>query len=255
MVMFRIAIGRRLFAPSWPMTLLTLALCLLFVRLGQWQWQRGEHAQTQREAFIAGGGPAHPLAGQAVRRLQQFSHVTVSGDLDGAHQCLLDNRSHAGVPGYEVLTALHLIDGRTLLVDRGWIAFTGSRARLPDITLDPRALEPSMPGAGIRLTGRLDELPAGGLAFGHAAPPLAGPWPRVTSFPATDVWAASLGSPIEPRILLLDASAPGGLLRDWQPPGMAPERHWSYAVQWWGFAVTLIIIWFIMSARPARRSP
>ena len=49
-------------------------------------------------------------------------------------QFLLDNRSHAGEPGYEVLTPLELADGRALLVDRGWVAFTGSRAHLPDMS-------------------------------------------------------------------------------------------------------------------------
>ena len=252
-----------MFAPSWPLTLLTLALCLLFARLGQWQWQRGEYAQTQRAAFLAGGGPAQPLAGQATGDLPRFAHVTVSGTLDGAHQFLLDNRSHAGLPGYEVLTPLHLTDGRTLLVDRGWIAFTGSRARLPSITLDPGTPDPAIPdagpdaapGDGLQISGRLDGLPVAGLALGHAPPPLSGDWPRLTSFPTLEELAASLGSPIEPRILLLDATAPGGLLRDWQPPGMPPERHWSYALQWWGFAVTLVVIWFIMNTRPARESP
>jgi len=245
--MIRIAAGRRVFAPSLLMTLLTVALCLLFVRLGFWQWQRGQHAEVEREAFLAGGGPALPLGDRSTSSLPRFQHVMVSGHLDGAHQFLLDNRSHAGMPGYEVLTPLQLADGRTLLVDRGWVAFTGSRARLPDT-----ALSPGVMGAVPDLGGRLDEPPVGGLALGHAAPPSSGPWPRVTSFPTLPELSASLGRPLESRILLLDAAAPAGYVRDWQPPGMPPERHWSYAVQWWGFAVALTVIWLITSLKPAR---
>ncbi len=248
MAMIRIPVGRRVFAPSLLMTLLTAALCLLFIRLGHWQWDRGELAEGEREAFLAGGGPAVPLGGRRVLSLPRFSHVAVAGRLDGTHQFLLDNRSHAGVPGYEVLTPLALVDGRILLVDRGWVAFTGSRARLPDIALGPGGM-----GAVLHLTGRLDGPPVGGLALGHAAPPTSGPWPRVTSFPTLPELSASLGRPVEARVLLLDAAAPAGYVRDWQPPGMPPERHWSYAIQWWGFAVTLVVIWLIMSARPASR--
>ena len=244
--MMRLAIGRRVFAPSWLMTLLTLALCLAFIPLGQWQWHKGWHAQAERAAFLAGGGPALPLGDRDPQSLPRFQHIALNGRLDGAHQFLLDNRSHAGLPGYEVLTPLQLPDGRTLLVDRGWVAFTGSRARLPDISLDPGIMS-----AVLNLTGRLDGPPVGGLALGHAAPPATGPWPRVTSFPTLPELSAALGTPVEGRILLLDSAAPAGLVRDWQPPGMPPERHWAYAVQWWGFAVTLIVIWLILNLKPA----
>ena len=37
--------------------------------------------------------------------------------------------------GYEVLTPLHAPRRTTLLVDRGWVPFSGSRAQLPDVTL------------------------------------------------------------------------------------------------------------------------
>lgn len=245
MAMIRIPVGRRVFAPSWLMTLLALALMLLFIRLGDWQWDRGEHAQQERVAFLAGGAPPAPLGDQDTRLLPRFSHVAVTGELDGAHQFLLDNRSHAGMPGYEVLTPLDLSDGRILLVDRGWVAFTGSRARLPQIALDP-----GMTRAALLLTGRLDGPPVGGLKLGHAAPATSGPWPRLTSFPTMAELSASLGKPVGSRVLLLDATAPAGYVRDWQLPGMGPERHWSYAVQWWGFAVTLSVIWLIMSTRP-----
>ena len=89
----------------------------------------------------------------------------------------------------------------------------------------------------------------GGLALGHAAPTLDSNWPKVTSFPTLDELSAALGERIEPWMLLLDPAIPDGFVRDWQPPGLSPLRHWSYAIQWWGFAVTLGVIWVIMSLR------
>jgi surfeit locus 1 family protein len=238
-------IGARRFAPSWLMTLLTIALGVLFFRLGQWQWDRGVHRQAEWDAFARGADAPLPLGAQNLDSLPRFQRISVAGSWDAAHQFLIDNRSHGGLPGYEVLTPLQLSDGRSLLVDRGWVAFTGSRARLPVIRIDQPA--------PVSLTGRLDNLPAGGLAFGHAAPSNDALWPKVTSFPTLAELSAALGRKVQPWMLLLDPMSPDGFVRDWQPPGLSPLRHWSYAIQWWGFAVTLAIIWGIMSAR--RREP
>jgi surfeit locus 1 family protein len=234
-------IGRRRFAPSWSMTLLTILLCLAFVRLGNWQWDRGVHRQAEWDAFARGADAPVPVGAEALSSLPRFKRISVAGSWDAEHQFLLDNRSHQGLPGYEVLTPLRLTDGRVLLVDRGWVAFTGSRARLPVITLH---------GSGpVSLTGRIDNLPVGGLALGHAAPAADGSWPKVTSFPTLAELATALKQKIEPWMLLQDPASADGFVRDWQPPGLSPLRHWSYAIQWWGFAVTLTIIWGIMSAR------
>jgi surfeit locus 1 family protein len=234
-------VGRRRFAPSWLMTLLTIALCLAFWKLGNWQWDRGVHRQAEWDAFARGADAPVPLGTRSLGAFERFKRIVVGGSWDVAHQFLLDNRSHAGLPGYEVLTPLHLPDGRVLLVDRGWVAFTGSRARLPDITLEGH--QP------VSVTGRLDNLPVGGLALGHAGPAADAVWPKVTSYPTLAELAVALRHPVEPWMLQLDPAGGGGYVRDWQPPGLPPLRHFSYAIQWWGFAVTLLVIWGIMSAR------
>jgi cytochrome oxidase assembly protein ShyY1 len=53
-------------------------------------------------------------------------------------------------------------------------------------------------------------------------------------------------------MLLLDPGAADGYVRDWQPPGLAPARHWAYAIQWWAFALTLIVLWIVLAVRRAR---
>jgi cytochrome oxidase assembly protein ShyY1 len=132
-----------------------------------------------------------------------------------------------------------------ILVNRGWLPFTGYRDRLPDVSMP--ATQPDSPPLQIR--GRLDELPAPGLASGRAPPEVSAPWPRLTSFPTTEELSAALGERIERRILLMDADVPGGYVRDWQPPGLDPSRHFSYAIQWWGFAVVLLVLYFGLNFR------
>jgi surfeit locus 1 family protein len=51
---------------------------------------------------------------------------------------------------------------------------------------------------------------------------------------------------------LLDPQAPLGFVRDWQAPGLPPLRHFSYALQWWSFALLALIIWALLSRRPPR---
>jgi len=227
------------------MTALTAALCALFVFLGNWQWNKGLWRQAEWDAFARGVDPPVLLGARNPAELPRFQHVKVTGAFDAAHQFLLDNRTHAGQAGYEVLTPLVLPDARVLLVDRGWVPLTGFRDRLPDVHL-------SAPEKVV-VTGRLDNLPAPGLALGRMPPPPGRKWPKLTSYPDMSQLALALGSALPERIVLLDPAAPFGYVRDWQPPGMSPARHLAYAVQWWGFAVTLLIIWAVLSAPKSAR--
>jgi cytochrome oxidase assembly protein ShyY1 len=230
----------RVFAPSWPMTLATVVLLAIFVSLGRWQWERGSQKQAvwsefERDAAATDLGTRDPDA------LDRFAHVRMSGRFDAAHQFLLDNRSHAGKPGYEVLTPFELAAGGRILVNRGWVPFSGYRDRLPDVALDVSST--------LTIGGRVDELPVSGLASGRAAPDASGSWPKLTSFPSHADLETALGRNLSRRVLLLDANAPSGFVREWKPPGLAPTRHFSYAIQWWGFATVLLVLYFGLNFR------
>jgi len=232
----------RSFAPSIGFTLLALLACAVFIRLGLWQYHKGLARQAQWTRFAQGTDQLVELGTRPLSDLPLFQRVSLAGTFDGAHQFLLDNRSYHGRAGYEVLTPLTRSSAETLIVDRGWVPFSGSRARLPDVSL---ASEASM-----TLNGRLAELPSGGLESGRAPPQAEGPWPRVTSYPRLGELALALGRPLDERILLLDPQSPLGYVRDWQPPGISPLRHFAYAIQWWCFAALALFIWARLSLRP-----
>jgi surfeit locus 1 family protein len=225
-------------------TLLVVLAAVAFTALGRWQWHKGQFRAAEWQRFASGAAQTIELGGRDPDSLPQFQRVSVTGSFDAAHQFLLDNRSYNGNPGYEVLTPLARAGAITLLVDRGWVSFSGSRATLPSVSL-------ALDGA-VRVSGRLSALPSAGLASGRAPPPSEGAWPKVTSFPSAAQLATALGTPIAARIVLLDASAPFGYVRDWQPPGMPPLRHFSYAIQWWCFAAMALIAWEVVRRRASR---
>jgi surfeit locus 1 family protein len=225
-------------ARSIASLLLAVTLAAVFVRLGLWQWHRGLDREAEWSRFASGAAKVIDLGGRSVTEVPLYQRVRVSGELDGRHQFLLDNRTFHGRAGFEVLTPLARGTPPQLLVDRGWVPFGGVRTQLPDVGLE---------AAGpVTLIGRIAALPSAGLASGHAAPAPTAPWPKVTSFPSTEELAAALGKPLSARILLLDPEAPYGFERDWQPPGLPPMRHFGYAFQWWIFAGLAIAAWFIL---------
>ncbi|HEV2285003.1 MAG TPA: SURF1 family protein, partial [Steroidobacteraceae bacterium] len=206
-------------ARTVAVALATLAMSALCVRLGFWQWRSWLATEAAWTRFARGADAVQPLGARRLADVPLYQRVSLAGRLDDAHQFLLDNRSHRGNPGYEVLTPLTRDGAPALLVDRGWVPFTGSRARLPQV--------PVTQSAPLNLSGRVADLPSAGLASGRAAPAPGEPWPKVTSFPTPAELADALGAPLEKRILLLDPAAPAGFVRDWQPPGMSPLRHLS----------------------------
>src|SRR4029077_5040594 len=226
---------RRVFAPSLGLTVLTVLVCVLFVYLGRWQWHRGNARQDAWDQFSRGAEKVVPLGGQPLSSVSLFQRVSLHGRFDEAHQFLLDNRSYEGRAGYEVLTPLLRSAGDAALVDRGWVPFSGLRQRPPGVAIQSHE--------EITGTGRTAELPSAVLASGRAAPSRQGSWPKVTSFPTMTELSEALGAPLEHRIVLLDSHDPDGYVRDWHPPGLEPTRHWSYAVQWWAFAVVLLFLW------------
>ncbi len=233
--------GRRVFASSWGLTVLAALLCGVFVFLGRWQWVRGNVRQQAWDLFSRGTGEVIPLGSRPLSEIHLFQRVSVVGRFDEAHQFLLDNRSYAGRPGYEVLTPLVRAGGDVALIDRGWVPFSGLRERLPGVAIKSHDQ--------ITVTGRVADLPSAGLASGRAAPSNQAPWPKVTSFPTMGQLRQAFGGPLDARILLLDARDPDGYVRQWHPPGLEPTRHWSYAIQWWIFAAVVLFLWVRLSLR------
>jgi len=227
--------GRR-FAPRLGWTLLALAGIAVFVSLGRWQLDRGEQKSVLFAGFAAGDAPAVDLP-DSFDPVERYRRIRARGRYDPLHQFLLDNMTHDGVAGFQVLTPLRLADGRVVLVNRGFLPATGRRDQLPALPVGDDARE---------VTGRADFLPRAAVEL---EAPAASGWPRLVSFPRIDDIRAALGDEVFPQVLLLDPDQPDGFLRDWRPPGLRPDQHLGYAVQWFGLAATVLATWALLSFR------
>jgi surfeit locus 1 family protein len=75
-------------------------------------------------------------------------------------------------------------------------------------------------------------------------------WPQLVTYLDLPVVTAALGQPLEPWIILLDASDPSGFEdRRWTAAVMRPEVHGGYAVQWLGLLLAAVVIWIVLGLR------
>lgn len=229
--------GSYRFRPAlWP-TVVFLLLLPLLLGLGLWQLDRAAVKQALVEQRAAGevSPPLDLSLTSGLDAGDRYRPATIKGQYDASQQWLLDNRVFLGQPGYHVFTPfIALGDERpSLLVNRGWISVGETREFLPLLPL---------PGGDIELNGHLDSPASVGLVLGE--PPLQSVEDRVAVL-SLDIaaLAAAKGLDLLPFALVLDENQPGSLQYDWSPvPEMGPEKHLGYAVQWFGLAVALVII-------------
>jgi len=243
------ALSKSRFRPGlWP-TLAALLVCALFLRLGWWQWQRAQYKETLIAEYAARTARAPVslnavLADSTLESLPRYLHLTADGVYDGARQLLLEDMTHEGQVGYEVLTPFLLQPGGSiLLVDRGWVA-ADARGAAPAVDVTPGAR---------RIEGVLNQLPVPGLKVGTPAPPAAG-WPKQLFYPDLRELKGFYGPAFTGLVVQLAAAQPDGYLREAHAEvGFPPERHLAYAFQWLLMAIAVAALWLVLNLRRGRR--
>ncbi len=233
----------RVFRPQMLAWALLLCGLLLFGTLGRWQVQRGQaKAEIISQRAAALQQPARTLgAGLAPGAADEGAHLRVPGGCLVDRQLLLDNQIADGRVGYRVWTPLDRgADQPLVLVDRGWVAGSPHRERLPE--LDER----NMPPAAV---GIWRSLPQPGLRLDSPACD-SREWPRRVNYPDQIELECILGRPLAPGLLLLDSDVGGGFRRAWTELGIPPERHYGYALQWFALAAAALGLFLTLNWKP-----
>ena len=241
---------RYAFRPSVLMTLATLLVMTLCIKAGLWQYDKANTKlalQTQLNARLM--QPAEALTdvlitGKGVIKQDlRYRRVKLTGVYDIRYQILLDNQVENTVAGYHVLTPMQVQASKLyVLVNRGWIAGVpdqvGVSRKLPII--DTPQGQQTIEGDIALPTAKFFSLEA----------PLAveQKWQPVWQYLDMQRYAKSVPFGVQKFIVRLDAKIKtGGFVRNWPPPGNNVNMHLGYAYQWFGFALTLLVIYIVLN--------
>ena len=229
------------FRPYPGFTIATLILTAVLIGLGVWQLERLQW-KLALIAEVNGHMAAAPISlDQALKTdadRMQYRRVALSGHLDNAKESYVFTTGAGGEPVYHVITPFVTDEGRTMLVDRGFV---------PKERLDPKTRTPVE--GDTRLVGvwRVPDAPG---AFTPAPDMAHRIWYArdVESIAATD--QIRLAAPV-----LIEADAapnPGGWPKGGQTVVSFRNEHLSYAITWFGLAAGLIGVSMIACLVPAQ---
>ena len=132
---------RFLLSRQWViLTLLALLLIPVMIKLGFWQLHRHE-TKVAQNTLISDNLKADPVPvseltapGHTVPEADFWRRVTATGRFDPAHEVVVRRRtSNDGAVGYHVLIPLVLHDGRSVIVNRGWVPSGDDQRTFPRI--------------------------------------------------------------------------------------------------------------------------
>jgi len=219
------------------------------VALGNWQLERAELRRALQDTITRGRASSalHLAADTAAEVLHDWRRASAQGRWRDDLTVLIDNRNHAGRPGYWVATPL-ILDGGTVavLVLRGWLPrrFDGA---LPAVAAPGAA---RVHGQLLGHVPRMFELPR---LWGQRQRPQSDTMPVVTNLALTD-FAQATGLVFLPAVLQQLSEDTDGLVRDWAGPSLDADKNIGYALQWFSFAAialgaALVLLWRRMRHR------
>lgn len=235
--------GRRFRPQLWP-TLAAALLVPLFIAAGQWQWSKATlKADLQMELETRGAEPAIQIPGTRVdAQSLLYRKVVAQGRYEAQHQILIDNRMLGGQAGYHVITPLRLEGGETrVLVNRGWVPAFADRRLVPQI---------ATPGGNVEVSGTAIIPGTRFFTLEADAASTKSEWQNVWQNLDMTRYGQAVSFPIQPIVIELDAaSTAGGFVREWRRPDERRQTNLNYAMQWWSFAATTVVLWLVVNCR------
>lgn len=231
--------------PRWVVLhVLVLFAVPLFAVAGFWQLRRLDQ-RRERNALIEQrqNEPVRSLDDVLEDRDATYRHVRATGTFDPTEEIVLAGRGRGpgGAPGNHVLTPLRIDDRNAILVDRGWVP--------PELDDPPvRAARP--PDGEVTIEGFLHRTEGGGRVNPARRPDV------VTRIDVAALAASSRYAYVAADLyLLLQQPQPGAvqLPQPVRPVELSEGSHRAYAVQWFLFIPTLLVVYVTLLRRQARQ--
>jgi surfeit locus 1 family protein len=199
------------------------------IRLGFWQLHRlGE--RRARNALVIARLDSTPVNVRDLPRdsaAARFRRVRITGVPDYEHELVYAARTRRGSPGVNLLTPIRIAGSDTaILLNRGWV-YSGDAATVDLAKWRER---------DSTFEGYVDEFPrtVGSTFTGK---------PNIIARLSYDVVAKALPYPVAPIYVVMtsdSATAADRVARIGAPP-LDEGPHFSYAVQWFGFALVALV--------------
>lgn len=222
--------------------------------LGRWQLGRAAEKIAIQDAIAAQEAlpPLDAAALQPVRMAADAAtaarlvhrRIVLTGRWQADRTVYLDNRQMDGRPGFFVLTPLVIAPGTAVLVQRGWI---------PRDFLDRTRLSViATPDGPVTVQGRIAAPPSQLYDFGTSRGPAEGS-SAIRQNLDLPAFRRETGLPLAALTVLQTGEASEGLQRRWPAIASGVEKHYGYAVQWFGLAalIAILYVWFQFIRRPA----
>lgn len=234
-------IGNYRFSPGLLVSILTFALAYLMFSLGQWQISRAQYKDNLQQK-IAERQDKAPIGYNELPYEEDdrvFLPVMFNGVYDSRHSLLFDNRIVDGVVGYDVYSPLKLINGATVLVNRGFIAQGKSRLELPDF---------ETPTGVVNIRGLLEKPPSKGLILAENLHQ-GNQWPAVLQYIDIQELESKLEYQLMNMIVRLAENEPGGLKYHQPVINLDSAKNNGYAFQWFAMMSALLSLYFVVNTK------
>ena len=219
----------------WAISVFTLFFLPLTLSLGYWQLDRADQKQQLEANLVALEAPIAFAQGQALGALENFQRVTLNSRFIKPFIWFKDNQVVKGKVGYDAVGLIR-VGADLLLVNRGWFDSFGQRNPLPSI---------EWVNGDVALTGRLVKVQAN--PYQLATDVYTNQYPQLVQAISPPDLGLHLKPVLEgkllPWLLILDRPGDATLIPHWRASTMTDAKHLAYAWQWFGLALTLIILY------------
>lgn len=231
--------GVFVFRPGlWP-TLAGLFFFGLTLWLGNWQLSRAEYKRELQARYdrMQEDGVVQLGAATVTKEDVLYRTVEVRGAFVPGQEIFLDNRVYQTRAGYHVLAPFRIAGtGQHVLINRGWVeVVAGRRDALPEVKAVSGVV--TLRGVAVDSKSRYFEFKG------------AGPQGRLWQNLDFERYRQQFGKPLQPILIEQTSDSGDGLVRDWPRPDTGVGTHISYAIQWFGLAAAIAVLWLVLNVK------